>query len=51
MELYEVFSSPFELTDDQTTYDPIPQIRAKFKTKDIFGETTKEEIFIISKMI
>ena len=50
MDLYEVFSSPFTLSYFQTFHDPIPQIRAKFKTTDIFGETTKEEIYILSKM-
>ena len=50
MDLYEVFSSPFTLTKSNIFHDPIPQIKAEFKTKDIFGETTKEEIFIISKM-
>ena len=50
MDLYEVFSSPFTLSHFQTNEDPIPQIKAKFKTEDIFGETTKEEIYILSKM-
>ena len=50
MDLYEVFSSPFTLSYFQTSMEPIPQIRAKFKTTDIFGETTKEEIYILSKM-
>ena len=49
MELYEVLSMPFKLVKFYSLHDPL-QIRAKFKTKDIFGETTKEEIFILSKM-
>ena len=50
MDLYEVFSSPFTLTKFDVFHEPIPQIKAEFKTNDIFGETTKEEIFILSKM-
>ena len=51
MDLYEVFSSPFTLSYFDTSFVTIPQIRAKFKTEDIFcSETTKEEIFILSKM-
>ena len=49
MELYEVLSMPFKLVKFDLLHDP-SQIRAKFKTDDIFGETTKEEIFILSKM-
>ena len=50
MDLYEVFSMPFKLTKFNLFHEPIPQIKAEFKTDDIFGETTKEEIFILSKM-
>ena len=50
MDLYEVFSSPFTLRECNVFHEPIPQIKAEFKTNDIFGETTKEEIFILSKM-
>ena len=50
MDLYEVFSSPFTLREFNVFHEPIPQIKAEFKTNDIFGETTKEEIFILSKM-
>ena len=50
MDLYEVFSSPFKLTKFHLFHNPIPQLKAEFKTDDIFGETTKEEIFILSKM-
>ena len=50
MELYDVFISPFKLSYFDTSFDPVPNIIAKYKTTDIFGETTKEEIFILSKM-
>ena len=49
MELYEVLSMPFKLVNFNLFHDPL-QIKAKFKTCDIIGETTKEEIFILSKM-
>ena len=49
MELDEVLSMPFKLVRFNLFHDPL-QVKAKFKTKDIFGETTKEEIFILSKM-
>ena len=49
MDLYEVLSMPFKLTKFNLFHDPL-QIKVKFKTNDIFGETTKEEIFILSKM-
>ena len=49
MELYEVLSMPFKLVKFDLLHDS-SQIRAKFKTDDIIGETTKEEIFILSKM-
>ena len=50
MDFYEVFSSPFKLSEFETLYEPIPEIIAKYKTTDIVGETTKEEIYILSKM-
>ena len=50
MDFYEVFSSPFKLSYFETSHEPIPQIIAKYKTTDIVGETTKEEIYILSKM-
>ena len=49
MELYELLSMPFKLVKFDLLYDPL-QIKAKFKTDDIFDETTKEEIFVLSKM-
>ena len=50
MDLYEVFSMPCKLTKFKLFHDPILQIKVEFKTDEIFGETTKEEIFILSKM-
>ena len=50
MELYEVFASPFKLTHARTNIEPAPTHKAYFKTDNIFGETTKEEIYILSKM-
>ena len=50
MDLYEVFSSPFKLIECNVFHQPIPKMKAEFKTDDIFGETTKEEIYILSKM-
>ena len=49
MELNEVLSMPFKLVRFNLFHDPL-QVKAKFKTNDIFDETTKEEIFILSKM-
>ena len=49
MDLYEVLSMPFKLVKIDLLHNP-SQIRARFKTNNIFGETTKEEIFILSKM-
>ena len=48
MNLYEVLN-PFKLVKFDTLNEP-SHVRAKFKTEDMFGETTKEEIFILSKM-
>ena len=50
MDLYEVFASPFTLYYSKTFMEPVPRLRAEFKTANIFGETTKEEIYILSKM-
>ena len=50
MDLIEVFSSPFKLTDFNVFHNPIHQIKAEYKTTDIFGETTKEEIYYLSEM-
>ena len=50
MDLYEVFSSPFKLSHTRTYTEPIPTLKACYKTKNIYGKTTKEEIFVLSKM-
>ena len=50
MDLYEVFSSPFKLSYTRTYTEPILTLKASYKTKNIHGKTTKEEIFILSKM-
>ena len=50
MDLIEVFSSLFKLTDFNVFHNPIPEIKAEYKTNDIFSETTKEEIYYLSKM-
>ena len=48
--LSNIFKSPFRLVSCKTYSNPTPQLRVKFKTKDIYDSTTKEEIFILSKM-
>ena len=50
MDLYDVFSMPFKLTKFRLIHEPIPEVKVEFKTNNIFSETTKEEIFILSKM-
>ena len=50
MDLYEVFSLPFKLIEFNVFHQPIPKMKAEYKTSYIFSETTKEEIFILSKM-
>ena len=50
MDLYEVFSSPFKLIEFNVFHQPIPKMKAEYKTSYIFSKTTKEEIFILSKM-
>ena len=50
MDLYEVFSSPFKLIRFDIYHNPIPKVKAEFQTKEIFGETTKEEVYFLSKM-
>ena len=49
MELDEVLSMPFKLVRFILFHDPL-EVKAEFKTCDIIGKTTKEEIFILSKM-
>ena len=49
MDLYEVFSSPFTLYEANSFNGPCKSLKAKFKTEDIEGSTTAEEVFILSK--
>ena len=49
MDLYEVFSSPFNLYEAISYDKPCKGLKAKFKTEDIEGSTTAEEVFILSK--
>ena len=50
MDLSDVFTTPFKLSEFETIYEPIPEIIANYKTTDIVSKTTKEEIYILSKM-
>ena len=49
MDLYEVFSSPFTLYEANGYDHPCKGLKAKFKTENIEGSTTAEEVFILSK--
>ena len=49
MDLYEVFSSPFNLCGANSFDNPGRLLKLIFKTKDIEGSTTAEEVFILSK--
>ena len=49
MDLYDVFSSPFTLCKYNSYDHPCKFLKVKFKTKDIEGSTTAEEVFILSK--
>ena len=49
MDLYEVFSSPFNLYETNSFNRHGKMLKAKFKTEDIEGSTTAEEVFILSK--
>ena len=49
MDLIEVFSSPFILYEANSFSDSNKMLKAKFKTEDIEGSTTAEEVFILSK--
>ena len=49
MDLYEVFSSPFKLCEANGYNHPCTCLKVKFKTEDIEGSTTAEEVFILSK--
>ena len=48
--LTDIFASPFNLYASKRFYRPIPTLRVIFKTDDIHDSSTKEEIFILSKM-
>ena len=50
MDLYEVFSSPFILYEANSFDNPGKMLKLIFKTKDIEGSTTAEEVFILSKI-
>ena len=50
MSLQEVFKSPFNLVKSDFYDSPIQTLRFGFKTKDIEGETTMEEIYVLTKM-
>ena len=49
MDLYVVFSSPFNLCEANSFDNPCRLLKLIFKTKDIEGSTTAEEVFILSK--
>ena len=49
MDLYEVFSSPFILYKANSFDNPCKLLKLIFKTEDIEGSTTAEEVFILSK--
>ena len=46
----EIFETPFKLEYFRTHYTPTLGIKAKYMTREIEAETTKEEIFLLSKM-
>ena len=48
--LTDIFASPFKLYATKRFTHPIPSLRVIFRTDDIHDSTTKEEIFILSKM-
>ena len=50
MNLIDTFESPFKLIFSHQYRDPCNGLRVTYKTKNIYDETTKEEIYIISKM-
>ena len=50
MNLIDTFESPFKLIASHTYLNHCTGFRATYKTKNIYDETTKEEIYIISKM-
>ena len=50
MNLIDTFKSPFKLVYHYQYRDPCDGLRVKYRTNNIYDETTKEEIYIISKM-
>ena len=50
MNLVDTFASPFKLVYHHQYRDPCDGLRTKYRTNNIYDETTKEEIYIISKM-
>ena len=50
MNLTDVFATPFKLAYSRTYMEPIPTLKVSFKTNNIHDKTTKEEIYILSKM-
>ena len=50
MNLIDTFESPFKLIASHTYLNHSTGFRATYKTKNIYDETTKDEIYIISKM-
>ena len=50
MNLIDIFESPFKLVSSRRYTNPTPELKVKFKTENIYVTTTKEEIFILSKM-
>ena len=50
MNLIDTFESPFKLVYHHQYRDPCDGLRVKYRTNNIYDETTKEEIYIISKI-
>ena len=50
MNLYDVFTTPFKLSYTRTYTEPILTFKASYITTNIHSKTTKEEIFVLSKM-
>ena len=49
MYIYEVFQSPFILYEARSFNHPGKKLKLKFRTVEIEGSTTAEEVFILSK--
>ena len=50
MNLVDTFESPFKLIMSRRYSNPAEGLKVTFKTRNIYDETTKEEIYILSKM-